>query len=202
MPATAVDPPGLLAWHVPLVAAAPALLALAAGLSAAIAPPGRWRSAIAWGGMAMAMVLAALALRPDGAALAFARTPVAHGWLQLGVVPCAAALLAGIIAAWSFRRCHPAGLGLRTGTALLLPLTVLPALALLAELDHPADDRWRWPRRALAVGATVDALFMPGWAVMVVAMLVIAALLPAGPLRRPWVAILGCAALAAAAGAP
>jgi hypothetical protein len=189
MPPLPLDPPGGLAWHVPVVVASPAIAALGAGWAGAIAPPGRWQTGIRAIGLAAALALAALALLPGGAAAAFADTQILAGWLRLTPWTATAAVLAGVIAATT----APAGRGPRTAAALLLPISCVPLLALA---DEPAAGapRRRW-RVGVAAAGTVAAVWLPGWAVMVLAMPLLMWLLP--QTRRPWMVVLGLGALAA-----
>ena len=119
------SPPGLLAWHGPLVAGAPAMLAWTAAVAARIAPRGRWP--IVLGGTAAAWLVLALALLPEGAAAAYQ-----PGFNLLSLQP--AAVLSGLalalLCAWWARRCRPWAWGWWCGCGLLVPL------ALFAVVEH------------------------------------------------------------------
>ncbi|GDY12217.1 hypothetical protein LBMAG53_10950 [Planctomycetota bacterium] len=208
-----VEPPGFLAWHVALVAAAPALLAVAAGLAAAIVPPGRGRWILAWSGLFAALALAALALIPGGAAAAFAGTPVAHGWMRLGPVAGWASLAAGAIAAWAFRPIatnQTPGQALETGETghresgssaassggarrtMLWGMLVAAALLLPITVAPPllllasgSSGNRRWAVITVACAATVVAWWLP-----VPAMLIGLALCLALCRSRPWALVL------------
>lgn len=114
-----VTPPGLLAWHGPLVAGAPALLAWASAAVAYIAPRGRWPIVI--GGTAAAWLVLALALLPDGAAASYQ-----PGFSALSLQPAAvlAALGLSLLAAWWTRRSQPALWAWWCGCGLGLPLVL------------------------------------------------------------------------------
>ncbi len=114
-----VTPPGLLAWHGPLVAGAPALLAWTSAVVAYIAPAGRWP--IVGAGTAAAWLVLALALLPDGAAAAYQPGSSAMSLQPAAVL---AALGLSLLTAWWARRSRPVVWAWWCGCALGLPLVI------------------------------------------------------------------------------
>jgi hypothetical protein len=168
MPAPQWTPPGHLDWHVVIVAATPAALALVAGAATAIAGGGRAARVLGWIGMAVSFALLAAFLRPQGVAEAYT-SPIAHGWLRVGPWQVVAALIAG---GWTALAWRPAaehrglGWGWRTALALLMPFLLLPFVALGCEGDlrvtsAPAA-RWRpWRLAAVLVGGGLACWLVP-----------------------------------------
>ncbi len=205
MPAHQLIPPGGIDLHAALVAASPAAIALASGFAGALAGGAKAARTLAWAGMVGALALACAFLLPHGLAAA-SDYPLGRGWVRLGSWQAWAMLLSALWSALAWRpnparECGPMGWGLRTCLAMLMPITLVPALAVLAVLDGAAAGsrlgaRWRTGCALGLVVATIgvwlardadagDALAPRLWTALALA----AAVLPARPRWRPVLAL-------------
>jgi hypothetical protein len=193
MPAPQWTPPGHLDWHVVIVAATPAALALVAGGFVSVAGGGRAARALGWIAMAAALALLAAFLRPQGVAAAYT-TALVHGWLRVGPWQVVGALLAGLWSAWAWRpdeERRGLGWGWRTMLSILMPLLLTPFVALGCERD------------LRATSATAARLRPPRLAVVLILGALACWLVPALGDGSPWARLpMAAASLTAASCAP
>ena len=192
--------PGLLDLHAPLVAATPALLALATVPAVLAIGLRRGQRLVGWIGIAAALVLQALFLLP-GHVIGAYEEPLLGGVVRLGLGQLACAPVIGSWIAAAYRPRPLAGYGAvpgwcsRVALALLLPVFAAPVLPLFIDGDQRgmvATRRDHVRAALIAVASLACVAGAPPWAAHAAACAAGAAL---G--RGPWRPALALAALAA-----